>query len=285
MVIFYTLPPSSVFYPYILINASNPEPGLRYVARWLKDLRSCSYPAMILIDSGVEIFRKSSVREYPGGAEEWIKRLVWLYRRVKSLVGDRVVVHATCPDYPDDYSPRSLWISREKTNVERTVENVIRCTEYRDVSWLIPIQGWYRNPAGLLRCLDYYDELGIAYRYNYFAIANLCTELDADLIYRSVYAVWRWFAQRRGEVPRLHVFGLRIAALKKVSRYLYSFDTTAWTRPVNKRLHDRYPWSAKNLEQKTLFFCEYAVHLASRYGVDVPLETLDRCSEVLGNLA
>lgn len=275
MVLFFTLPPLSVPYPYILINANRPENGLRYLRMHRRFVRA------VIIDSGVEIFRDPRIKDYPGGAEEWIRHLVRLYRRVRQLLGDSVEIRVTCPDYCDDYHPRALWISEEITNVERTVDNVLRCVDsYPDVPWLIPIQGWSRDVRGLLRCLELYERSDIVYRFDYFAVANLCVEPNTDIIHRSVLAVYTWFAQRRRDrMPRLHVFGLKIAALRKVRRYIHSFDSTAWTRPVSKRLHEKYPFSAKNEEQRKLFFCEYLKHL-ERHGVETPRIAGDVCRGV-----
>jgi hypothetical protein len=55
---FFTLPPSGVYWPYVLINANRPERGLRYLRRWGR-------VEVVIVDSGVEIFRDPSVRDYP----------------------------------------------------------------------------------------------------------------------------------------------------------------------------------------------------------------------------
>jgi len=284
MAIFYTLPPNPIPYPFILINANNPENGIRYIINNLRYLRvkASSDAVMVLIDGGVEIFRDPRIKDYPCGAEEWIRHLVRLYRRVRALLGDNAVIHVTCPDYPDDYHPKSLWLSDDYTNVERTVDNVLRCVDsYPDVPWLIPIQGWNRDVRGLLRCLELLERHDVVYKFDYFAIANLCVEPSVDIIHRSVLTVYHWFAQkRRDRMPKLHVFGLKILALRKVKRYIYSFDSTAWTRPCNKRLHDKHPYSAKNEAQRCLFFCEYIKQLSNRYGVYIPQETIEVCKKI-----
>jgi len=236
----------------------------------------------IIIDSGVEIFRKDGIRDYPYGAKAWIRRLVNLYRRVRALAPN-AEVFVTCGDYPDDYRPRSLWINDKITNIERTAENVRFCvSEFRDVNWLIPIQGWYRNPAGLLLSIEYYHKMGILDRFKYYAIANLCVEPDSDLIHRSVLAV-RKALKDLGVLDdvKLHVFGLKIQSLKKVKGLIHSFDSTAWTRPVNSEARRIRNASAKTLAERILFFCEYIETLSSRYGVEVDPRTAEHCQLLL----
>jgi len=270
--IFYTLPPRAIPYPFILINANNPEAGLSFIAEHWRNIKS------IIIDSGVEIFRDPRVKEYPGGAKAWILRLVQLYRRIIKIVPNAHVV-VTCGDYPDDYNPGSLWINEKVTNVERTAENVRLCTSlFPDVNWLIPVQGWYRNPAGLLLSIEYYWNMGVFDRYRHFAIANLCVEVDTDLIHRSVLAVRRRLKEL-GVLDRvsLHIFGLKIAALRKIKDLIHSFDSTAWTRPVDSRVRKIRNASCKTERERIAFFCEYVKRLKVVYGVEIPDSTLESC--------
>jgi hypothetical protein len=65
MIKFFTTPPKP--YPYILINAKNPD---------FSYLNSASE---VIIDSGVEMFRDPSVKDYP---EDWERRLVNLTTRL-----------------------------------------------------------------------------------------------------------------------------------------------------------------------------------------------------------
>jgi queuine/archaeosine tRNA-ribosyltransferase len=92
-----------------------------------------------------------------------------------------------------------------------------------------------------------YKEHGIIERFNYFAVANLCVESNVEIMYQTLKLV-------RNALPdkRLHVFGLRLNALKKVYYLIDSFDSTAWTRPVDKTLNANY--SCKNNEQRIKFF-------------------------------
>jgi len=270
MIRFYTLPPYRIPYPHILINANEPDEGVRYIKRHRNAIRA------VIIDSGVEIFRDPHVKEYPGGPRAWAKRLVRLYSKVGALVPD-AEVYVTALDYPDDYHPGNLWLSDMITNVERTIENVKMCIkEYPDVRWLIPVQGHYRDPASLAVSLTTYDLLGVLERYNYVALANLCVEPDVNLIRLSVMVASKTLSML-GVKARIHVFGLKIASLRDVNRMIYSFDSTAWTRPVNKHARRVRDASAKTEKEREQFFCHYVRHL-SKY-VQPPRETLEACDE------
>jgi hypothetical protein len=230
MVKMFTTPPRP--YPYVLINVMRPK---------FSPLR---YAEEVIIDSGVEIFRDPNVKDYP---RNHIMRLLRVYTRTRQIVHDKPV-YVTVPDYPDDYHPRSLWLSEEYTNIERTVENVLKYTEqYKSIPWLIPIQGWNRNPKSVLRTINLYKEHGIIDRFDYFAVANLCVESDVEIMYQTLRLVREVLPDKK-----LHVFGLRLNALKKVYHLIDSFDSTAWTRPVNRTLNANY--SCKTSEERIKFF-------------------------------
>jgi queuine/archaeosine tRNA-ribosyltransferase len=202
------------------------------------------YAEEVIIDSGVEIFRNPDVKDYP---KDHLSRVIDVYLKVRSVVYPKPI-YVVCPDYCDDYHPKSLWISESYTNIERTVENVLKYTErYKWVTWLPVIQGWNKKPDSVLRCIKLYREYGIIDKFDYFAIGNLCVEPDVDIIYRTVKFV-------RGELSdkKLHVFGLKLNALKKVFSLIDSFDSMAWTRPVDSSLNANY--SCKTQEERVRFF-------------------------------
>ena len=274
MVKFFTLPPDRMDYPYILINANHPENGLRYVASHRSSIEA------VIIDSGIEIFRNPSIKEYPGGAEAWIKRLVDLYDRAKKIV-PHARVYVTCPDYCDDYHPKSLWLSDDLTNIERTILNILMCVDwYSDVDWLIPVQGWNRKPESLMISLDYLHQLGVLKNRRYIAIANLCVEPSTEIVRKSVLYVRHWLKIYGYSDTDIHVFGLKIAALHSIKNMITSFDSTAWTRPVSTRLHRVFPWSAKTDEERMLFFIEYLIRL-KRIGVEIPQQTIEEAKRWL----
>ena len=235
---FYTLPPVDGW-PYVLINAR--RPNLSYVRRNWRDIES------IIVDSGVEIFRDPQVKDYP---PSWWDRLISTYYEVRAWVRE---VWVTVPDYPDDYHPRNLWVG-DKTNIERTVENIVHALDhYPEVNWLIPIQGWNSNPRSLALSIKYLREIGVIEERDYFAVANLCVEPQSDIIVKSIGIV-------RSLLPnkKLHVFGIKINALRKIAHLIDSFDSFAWTRPVMKPGH-----SAKTIAERRQYFYEWLSRLES----------------------
>jgi len=236
MIRFYTLPPSDVDWPYILINANNPALG--YIRKHRKAIKS------VIVDSGIEIFRNPEVKDYPKGH---IYKIVKLHNYLRRILPN-TEIYATIPDYPDDYNPRNLWLSDYETNIERTVQNVIKCTlEFDYVNWLIPIQGWNKQPKSVQECVKLYETYDwILKRYHYFAVGNLCVEPDAKIIYETVKIARELLPDKK-----LHVFGLKLRALELVKGFIDSFDSTAWTRPVNSKLGN---WSCKNSEERKRFF-------------------------------
>jgi hypothetical protein len=226
----FTSPPRP--YPYVLINVRHP------------DFAFLRYAEEVIIDSGIEIFRDPNVKDYP---KDHLSRLIKVYLKVISIVHPRPI-YVVCPDYCDDYNPRSLWINDDWTNIERTVDNVIKYTgRYDWIPWIPVIQGWNKRPDSVLRCIKLYREHGIIDRFNYFAIGNLCVEPNVDIIYKTVKTV-------RKELPdkRLHVFGLKLNALRRVFGLIDSCDAMAWTRPVDSSLGVNY--SCKTSEERVRFF-------------------------------
>jgi len=230
---FYTLPPKEIKWPYILINANNPNKGINYIL--------AHKPKSVIIDSGVEIFRNSHIKDYP---PNHIYRLIYLFKLVRKYVNE---VWVTVPDYPDDYHPKALWING-KDNIQRTVENVIKYVdEYPEVSWLIPIQGHNEDPLSVMKSISAYEELGILDRFEYFAIANLCVSKKLSTIVKTVNAVYLQIPNKK-----LHAFGISLSAVKRLRGKLFSFDSMAWTFPRKSGGH-----SCKNEEERKVYFYAY----------------------------
>ena len=80
MVIYTTLPPTQVFYPYIAINTNKLAFGLKYIQKHGKKLE------LVIIDSGIEVFRDCRLKDYPGGIISKIKQQVEIYDLVRSMV-------------------------------------------------------------------------------------------------------------------------------------------------------------------------------------------------------
>jgi len=239
---FYTLPPEDVAWPWVLINANRPEIGIKYLRLHRGDIDA------VIIDSGIEIFRNPDVKDYPPGH---LRRLVWLHNRVRLLVPS-AEVWVTAPDYCDDYHPGALWLSDKITNIERTVESVKRAiTTYPEVNWLIPIQGHYRRPKSVVRCIDLMEQEGILDGADYVAVANLCVERRHDIMIETILIAERMLAPRR-----IHVFGLDLDVAEKVRNRIFSFDSMAWTFPRTHGLP-----SAKTSEDRKRYFLSYIARI------------------------
>ena len=234
---FYTLAPLP--HPYILLNANRPK---IYIPKKYKEKVES-----IILDAGVEIFRDPKVKDYPKGH---IEKLISLHEKLKKIF-TKAEIWVTVPDYPDDYHPRNLWVSEEKTNIERTLDNVLQCTsKYQEISWLIPIQGWNKTPESVRRSVKGLRNHGILKQYDYFGIANLCVENDLRIVYQTVKLVHKLLPEKK-----LHVFGLKLRGVPLVKDYIFSFDSMAWTRPLNKTLKTKYGnFSWKTTEQAREYF-------------------------------
>jgi len=240
MVVFYTLPPADISYPYILINLNRPAPGLRYIRKHKDSIKS------VIIDSGVEIFRDPQVYDYPRGHEH---KLLSIYKKVRRLVKD---TWAVIPDYPDDYRPAGLWAGG-LTNIDRTVRNVEYYTQnYADVNFIIPVQGFNNSPSSILTSLSKYKKLGILKKYDYFAVANLCVSKRVKNIIKTLYLA-RWALPGR----YIHAFGINTFAARKARYIINSFDSLAWTFPRSSGRP-----SCKNKASRIRYFAEYIMRYA-----------------------
>jgi len=238
-IIFFTLPPLYVSYPFILINANNP--ALSYIARHRKHIKA------VLIDSGIEIF-KHGYKEYPESAKVRLKKQIILYERVRRYRIPQIWV--TIPDYPDDYTPRQCWLSGEITNIERTHWNILKAIDdYSDIPWVIPVQGHFEEPRSILRAIDLLEAAGILKKYNVYGIANICTEEKVNLIFRTLQ-----IARIALKDKWIHAFGIKLNSLRRVHSIINSFDSLAWTKPHSRTLKQEHNHSAKNMFERMLFF-------------------------------
>ncbi|RLG82026.1 MAG: hypothetical protein DRO40_08555, partial [Thermoprotei archaeon] len=161
--------------------------------------------------------------------------------------------YVTVPDYPDDYHHKALWINNKITNIERTLLNVEHAlTNYSDINWVIPVQGWNNNPFSVVRSIMYYEEWGILKKYNYYGIANLCVSKKCSIIESTIKLAYPYLRNKK-----IHVFGIAINCLKNIKNYIYSFDSVAYTRPVSRLKKLGYNYSAKNYKQRELYFYEW----------------------------
>ena len=265
MPLFFTLPPPEVPYPYVLVNANRPEPGLRYLARHRGVVEA------VIIDSGVEMFRGCNRKEYPGGPRGWMERLASLFRRVRALVPGVEIV-ATVPDYPDDYCHGALWVGG-MTNVERTAANVgLAIALFPDIDWLVPVQGFNEEPRSIVRGLEAVERAGgLEYAASLcrrtklvpcLALANLCVSKSCRTIRETVRLARLWLGTRYPSL-RLHVFGPAASCVSKIRGMVHSWDSLAWTRP-----RDPHGSSARNSQERVFLFLTF-LHRYSQI-IDLP---------------
>jgi len=249
MVVFFTIPPMTVKWPWILVNQFNVDTSPRTLTftidgskievqtesyGWSYLLAHRQSVELILLDSGVEkLFRRPNpFPDYPPEYENlWLRNV----ERLTKLFGrDRVIV--TVPDYPDDYvhvwgKPHALW-KDGKDNIERSVENAVYywdkyCTKL-GLRCLIPVQGHFEDPASISRSVKLLHEYGLLKEGEIFGIANLCTTKRTSVIVeeariaRSLIGSGKW----------IHVFGPSLAAAGSLARYVDSFDTAV---PYSRR--------------------------------------------------
>lgn len=221
-------------YPFVLVNAR--KFSLSYIEKYKEFIER------VLIDSGVEIFRDSNVKDYP---PNWIEKLAEKYREARKVCDG---VFVTVPDYPDDYHPKALWVSG-KTNIERTLDNIIYAlSSFSEVNWLVPVQGHYRSPESVVYALELYQRHDVPLD-NYIALANLCVEGRTAVIVETVKLVDAWLWRNGYYNTKIHVFGPTVKAMYKVRKMVYSFDGMAWTRPRTGG-----GWSCKNSAERVYLF-------------------------------
>ena len=258
MIKFFTLPPEDVDYPFILINAN--EPNLDYIEEHYRSIKE------VIIDTGVEVFQKG-LTEYPEGWKRRLEKIVELYYFVKSFPIGKV--YAVPPDYPQDYP-----ILPDYPNIEKTIRNVTYAIDhYPEVNWIIPVQGKREKPFSILINLTKYEELGIIKKFNYFAIANLCVSYSVRVIYDTLLIARDYLGGRK----KIHSFGLKMQGIAKTKNIIDSTDSTAWTRPcglVDEILSKvGFPRKSYLSRHKKLYFFAWLYTLINYY--DTPLQDVD----------
>jgi hypothetical protein len=197
------------------------------------------------------------VKDYPPGHMEKMFKLYCKFRRLFP----RAEVWVTVPDYCDDYHPGNLWLDEKTTNIERTLQNIITAVEkYPQANWLIPVQGWNHQPQSIAYSIQLLKIKGLM-EYNYYALANLCVEARLDIITATAKIA-------RSLLPdkKLHIFGLKLKAVSLIRPYINSFDSLAWTRPVDgkTRVCVDGRWlrrSSRNAEDRRRFFDAWMTRL------------------------
>ncbi len=211
--IVYSRPPyPDMHYPYIIVNVFD-ETSFRYVDP--KSVRS------VIIDSGVQtVFHRYGLKEYPGGYQAWIVKMVKWWRFVKMLVGE---AYAVVPDYPSDYKNNPI-----DDNIERTIRNIeYATTRYPNVKWIIPIQGKKDDVVSIVKTFNQVVNMGILDKYDYIAIAPTCTTHNVKFLRDVAVLIWRRIKQieKSGHYIRIHMFGTNMKSWKHIAPYIDSTDT------------------------------------------------------------
>ena len=197
MIRFYTLPPRSIEYPFLLVNIRN----------W-KELRKRRFKHAIL-DSGVEIFKSNpNLKDYP-------KSVLWRYSQKAEIVSRLYPgkVWVTIPDYPDDLNPGQFG-----DNIEKTLRNIEEFISIDGVEWLPVIQSRYLDIFSFYEsCQKLRDLIG---DYPRIAIGTVCKTRKLSFIEKCCSIARKFFPN-----SWIHAFGLTLRALPKVKDYIDSFDS------------------------------------------------------------
>jgi len=227
---FYTLPPSGINYPYLLVNP-----------RTYKILFKTRFEHAIL-DCGVETFRFNDLRDYPPA---FLKKWKHMAVQLTEIFGDKLWV--TIPDYPDDITP-----NRFGDNVEKTLQNIKEFITIKGVNWLPVIQSKYLDKFSFLYSAHKLKE--IIGDYPRVAIGTVCKTGNLDFIEYCCKA-----ARKAFPTSHIHAFGLTLKALPKVHIYITSWDSLVPECGRKKGRHwllDSFNRNC-NLDERRKFFYAY----------------------------
>jgi hypothetical protein len=213
-------------YGYIITNVYD-ESSFRYINS--KSVNS------VIIDSGVHtVFHRYGLKEYPGGYQTWIAKVVRWWSFVKTLVSD---VYAVIPDYPSDYKNNPI-----DDNIERTIRNIeYAIVKYPNVRWIIPIQGKKDDVISVMKMFDQVINMGVLDMYDYIAIAPTCTTHNIKFLRDVAILIWRRVKQieKNGRYIKIHMFGTNMKAWKYIAPYIDSTDTIVtnyWCLPLTGKM-------------------------------------------------
>jgi hypothetical protein len=192
-----------MWYPYLILSVTDSSSPM-YVK---KDVQ------LVIIDAGVhKVFHEWGLKEYPSGYQMWIRKMVQFYDFVKRVVKDTWVV---VPDYPSDYPDNPI-----PDNVERTIRNIQYALDnYRDVRWIIPIQGRPNSIQSVANTIKKLSELGLL-KPSYVAVAPTCVTKSVYFLKRLAFTTRQLLKDKK-----IHMFGVVTKAWKDISKYVDSTDT------------------------------------------------------------
>jgi len=175
--------------------------------------RELKFASEIFVDSGAQQFyRYFNGLDYPYSAIEYVDFAVNL--------GANLIATLDLP--LDILTPRGLDV---KAGLKKTVDYGVNIYEYAEKlgisNKVVPVLQGFDDASQWLECLDLYKDHGI--QSDIWGIGSLCMT-------KSIKLVSSVIQQLRNELEekKLHVFGLALNALKKVFKFIDSFDTSAW---------------------------------------------------------
>jgi hypothetical protein len=221
--IVYSRPPyPDMNYQYIIVNVFD-ETSFRHI--------NPKFTRSVIIDSGVHtIFHNYRLKEYPGGYQSWIAKVVRWWNVVKTLVSE---VYAVIPDYPSDYSNNPI-----DDNIERTIRNIeYAVKKYPHVKWIIPIQGKRDDVISVVKTFNQIVSMGVLDRYDYIAIAPTCTTHNIKFLHDVAVLIWKRVKQieKNKRHLKIHMFGTNIKSWNHIAPYIDSTDTIVtnyWCLPL-----------------------------------------------------
>ena len=174
-----------------------------------------NFASETFVDSGAQQFyRKIKLRDYPYSDWEYMKF-------AKAVGADRV---ATL-DLPLDilYPDGRLTVAQ---GLRRSVEHGARMFELKEAveysGEIVPVLQGYDDPEQWLECFDMYREAGV--KSSSWGVGSICMMKSTRLAEEVITAV----RKKAGNAASLHVFGLALNTLRKVSGLINTFDTSVW---------------------------------------------------------
>jgi hypothetical protein len=184
---FYTLPPSGVDWPFLLVNPNN------YKVLFKRKFKHA------ILDCGVERFSKNpELKDYP---KSFLENWKWKAKQLTEIFGDKIWV--TIPDYPEDYHPGQFG-----DNISKTLRNIEDFIKVDGVNWLPSIQSRYLDRLSFLEsCQRVKETIG---DYPQVAIGTVCKTNKLSFIEYCCKVARKFFPK-----SHVHAFGLTLRGFTK----------------------------------------------------------------------